>query len=77
MRRPAGFGFEGRYDYGVVGPVTNLASRFSSHAAAGQTLMSQRVLAEVEAAVEASAVGQIELKGFARPVVAYEIRGVR
>jgi class 3 adenylate cyclase len=25
-------GFEGRYDYGAVGPVTNLASRLSTHA---------------------------------------------
>ncbi len=69
-------GFEGRYDYGVVGPVTNLASRLSTHAAAGQTLISQRVLAEVESAVDATPVGEIELKGFARPVAAYELRGL-
>jgi hypothetical protein len=40
-------GFEGRYDYGAVGPVTNLASRLSAHAAAGQILIGQRVFAAV------------------------------
>jgi adenylate cyclase len=70
-------GFEGRYDYGVVGPVTNLASRLSTHAEPGQTLISQRVLAEVEGAVHASPVGAIELKGFARPVAAFDVRDLR
>lgn len=67
-------GFEGRYDYGAVGPVTNLASRLSTHAAMGQTLISQRVLAEIEDAVDASPVGEIELKGFRDAMVVYEVR---
>jgi class 3 adenylate cyclase len=70
-------GFEGRYDYGVVGPVANLASRLSMRAAAGQILIGQRLLAAVEAAVEAAPAGDLELKGFARPVAAYEVRGLR
>jgi class 3 adenylate cyclase/putative methionine-R-sulfoxide reductase with GAF domain len=70
-------GFEGRYDYGAVGPVTNLASRLSTHAATGQTLISQRVLAEIEDVVDASAVGEIELKGFRDAMVVYEVRGLR
>ena len=70
-------GFEGRYDYGVVGPVTNLAYRLCSRAEPGQTLISQRVFAEVERSVDASPVGEIQLKGFARPVAAYEVRSLR
>jgi class 3 adenylate cyclase/putative methionine-R-sulfoxide reductase with GAF domain len=70
-------GFEGRYDYGALGPVTNLASRLSTHAKAGQTLISQRVLAAVEDAVDAQPVGELELKGFARPVAAYEVSALR
>ena len=70
-------GFEGRYDYGALGSVTNLASRLSTHAKAGQILISQRVLADVEDAVEAEPVGEIELKGFSRPVAAYDVRGLR
>ncbi len=70
-------GFEGRHDYGALGPVTNLASRLSTHAQAGQTLISQRVLAVVEDAVDTQPVGELELKGFVRPVAAYEVRALR
>jgi class 3 adenylate cyclase len=69
-------GFEGRYDYGVLGPVTNLASRLSTSASAGQILIGQRVFAAVEESVEATLVDEVELKGFGRPVVAYEVRGL-
>ena len=69
-------GFEGRYDYGALGPVTNLASRLSTYATPGQVLISQRVFAEVENVVDAEPVGEIELKGFGRAVAAYEIRGL-
>ena len=70
-------GFEGRYDYGALGPVTNLASRLSTHAEAGQILIGQRLHAAVEEAVDATPVGELELKGFGRPVAAYEVRGLR
>jgi class 3 adenylate cyclase len=70
-------GFEGRYDYGALGPVTNLASRLSTHAAAGQVLIGQRAYGAVEEAVNATPAGDLELKGFARPVSAYEVRGLR
>jgi adenylate cyclase len=70
-------GFEGRYDYGALGPVTNLASRLSTHAKAGQILMGQRVFGAVEAAVDAHPFGELDLQGFARPITAYEVRGVR
>jgi class 3 adenylate cyclase/putative methionine-R-sulfoxide reductase with GAF domain len=69
-------GFEGRYDYGALGPVTNLASRLSTQAEPGQTLIAQRVFAAVEDAVEAEPVSELELKGFGRPVIAYEVRGL-
>ena len=69
-------GFEGRYDYGALGPVTNLASRLSTRAGAGQTLISQRVYATVEEAVDAEPIGALELKGFGRPVAAYAVRGL-
>jgi class 3 adenylate cyclase/putative methionine-R-sulfoxide reductase with GAF domain len=70
-------GFEGRYDYGALGPVTNLASRLSSKAAAGQILISQRVYAAVDDTIDAEPVGEIELKGFRDPVTAYEVRALR
>jgi len=70
-------GFEGRYDYGVLGPVANLASRLSTQAAAEQILIGQRLFAAVEDLVETAPAGNLELRGFARPVPAYEVRGLR
>ena len=70
-------GFEGRYDYGALGPVTNLASRLSSHAHVGQTLIGPRVYGAVEEAIDAVPVGELELKGFGRPIPAYEVRTLR
>ena len=70
-------GFEGRYDYGALGPVTNLASRLSTRAAAGQILIGQRLFAAVDEAVDTVPVGELELKGFGRPISAYEVRGLR
>ncbi len=61
-------GFEGRRDYGAVGNVTILASRLSSEAKGGQILANQRALSKVEEIVEAKPLGEIQLKGFARPV---------
>ncbi len=67
-------GFEGRYDYGALGSVTNLAARLSDEAAPGQILLSQRAFAALEGKVEAEPVNELNLKGFARPVRAYEVR---
>jgi adenylate cyclase len=57
-------GFEGRFGYAAVGSVVNMAARLGNAAAGGQVLISQRVFAEVEDAVEAEPVGELELKGF-------------
>jgi adenylate cyclase len=69
-------GFEGRYDYGVLGSVTNLASRLSTAADGRQTLIGQRAFGTIEELVEADPVGELELKGFGRPVSAYAVRGL-
>ena len=66
-------GFDGRYDYGVLGSVTNLASRLSDEAASGQILLSQRAYAALEEQVEAKPVADVPLKGFAQPVKAYDL----
>lgn len=66
-------GFEGRYDYGALGPVTNLAARLSTRASPRQILVGPRIYAAVEDDVEAAAIGEIELKGFGRQVTAYEV----
>jgi adenylate cyclase len=70
-------GFEGRSDYAAIGAVTNLASRLADEAAANQILITQRLYAEVENAVEVEPVGEFTLKGFQRPVVAYNVLAIR
>ncbi|MDQ3777495.1 MAG: GAF domain-containing protein [Actinomycetota bacterium] len=70
-------GFEGRYDYAALGSVTNLAARLSDAARAGQVLLSQRANAVLEDRVEATLVGELDVKGFARPVQVFELLRVR
>jgi class 3 adenylate cyclase len=69
-------GFEGRRDYGAIGNVTNLAARLCSEAQGGQVLVSQRVLGHIDGWVSAQPVGELSLKGFARPVSVFSVAGV-
>jgi adenylate cyclase len=70
-------GFQGRFDYGVIGSVVNLASRLCDEAASGQVLVNQRVFADVENLVRAEPVGDLTLKGYVRPVTAYNVVGLK
>jgi adenylate cyclase len=69
-------GFEGRYDYGMVGTAVIVASRLSSAAVAGQVLLNPRAYAEVEALVSVESVGDLPLKGFARPIPTVNVLGL-
>ena len=66
-------GFEGRWDYGAIGTVTNLASRLCGEAKPGQILISQRVAGGVEGVAAVEAIGELTLKGFQRPVKAFNV----
>jgi adenylate cyclase len=70
-------GFEGRWDYGAIGTVTNLAARLCGEAGAGQILVSGRVAAAVEALIEAQELGPLALKGLARPVPTWSVLVLR
>lgn len=70
-------GFEGRRDYGAIGSVCNLASRLCSEAKAGQILVSQRVFGFVEELVANEPVGELSLKGFRKPVSAFNVTGLK
>ncbi len=69
-------GFEGRSDYAAIGSVTNLAARLADEAAAGQVLIAQLLYAEVETDVDVEPVGEFILKGFQRPVAAFNVIAV-
>ncbi|MEZ0448558.1 adenylate/guanylate cyclase domain-containing protein [Cellulomonas sp. ICMP 17802] len=66
-------GFEGRSDYAAIGSVTNLAARLCAAAAAGQVLVSQRVFSAVEDRVDGRPMGELELRGFSRPVSTFAV----
>ena len=66
-------GFEGRWDYGAIGTVTNLAARLCGEAKPGQILVPRRFLGTVEDLVEVEPVGELSLKGFHRPVTTYNV----
>jgi adenylate cyclase len=70
-------GFEGRMDYGAVGKVTNLAYRLCDEAKGGQILTNEKTLCRIEGAVEAEPLERLHLKGFLRPIDAFNILGLR
>ena len=70
-------GFEGRYDYGMVGFAVITAARLSSAALANQILLSPRSYEDVEALVEVEPVGEIQLKGFSRPIAPMNVVRMR
>ncbi|MGH8718706.1 MAG: response regulator [Burkholderiales bacterium] len=70
-------GFEGRLDYGAVGTVTNLAARLCGEAKRGQILTNRKTLSEIEQWIEAEAIGELRLKGFANPILAFSISGLK
>jgi adenylate cyclase len=70
-------GFEGRLDYGAIGTVTNLAARLCGEARPGQVLVSQRVAGAVEDLAEVETIGELALKGFSKPVAAFNVTGLK
>jgi class 3 adenylate cyclase len=66
-------GFEGRWEYGAIGSVPNLAARLCGEAKPGEILIGQRVLAALDELVEVEEKGELALKGFHRPVPAYGV----
>ena len=68
---------QGYATIGAIGTVTNLAARLCGEAKPGQILISQRVFATAEELVIAEPIGELTLKGFQRPVKAYNVLGVK
>jgi len=70
-------GFEGRWDYGAIGTVTNLAARLCGEAKGGQILVSSRLASAVEDLVEIEEVGSLTLKGLQKPVPALNVIAIK
>ncbi len=69
-------GFEGRFDYAAIGSVTNMAARLCAEAKAWQILVTQRVMSESGEIAVGESVGELTLRGFGKPVRAFDIRGL-
>ena len=70
-------GFEGRWDYGAIGTVTNLAARLCGEARPGQILVSRRLHGALDVLIDVEPVGELTLKGFAKPVTAFNVLRAR
>ena len=57
--------------------MTNLSGRLCQEATDGQILISSAVYAEVERFVEAVSLGELTLRGFAKPLLAFRVLGLR
>ncbi len=71
------FGFEGRQDYSAIGSVVNLADRLCGEARGGQILIDRRTRAGLGEGADLEPVGPLALKGYAQPVPAFLLKGVR
>jgi adenylate cyclase len=69
-------GFEGRYEYGAIGSVVNLAARLCAAAQTWQILVTQRVLSGAKDYVVTTMAGDLDLRGFSRAVRAFDIKGL-
>jgi class 3 adenylate cyclase len=70
-------GFESRLDYAAVGTVVNLAARLCAEASDGQILIDAKVYAAVEDSVTVECIGELALKGFGRPIKAFNLAALR
>ncbi|MCH9013952.1 MAG: AAA family ATPase, partial [Proteobacteria bacterium] len=73
----SGTGSDAYREYTVTGSSVNLASRLQDKAEPGETLISQTVQRAVTDVVESAPMGAIEVKGFAEPVPAWRLEGLR
>jgi len=66
-------GEESRSDYTAVGERVNLGARIAASAVAGQILIDDETRRRIDGAFQTRPLAPLQLKGFAEPVVAYEV----
>jgi len=71
------FGSEDRVDYTIIGGEVNLAARLQAHAEVGAILIAHETYSLVKDEIKAVEQAPISVKGFARPIRCYTVRGSR
>lgn len=71
------FGTGNRLDYTILGTDVNLASRLESAARPGHILISDATYQLVKERIMCRSMGQIEVKGFNRPIAVHEVVDMR
>src|SRR5690554_1647766 len=71
------FGADMRMDYTIIGREVNLASRLESAAEAGEILISHETWSLTKDLVMCRDKGQLNVKGFSRPMQIYQVVGLR
>jgi len=72
----SGTGSTAHRQYTVTGDTVNLASRLQDRAKGGETLISDEVHRATQALVSCNAIGELEVKGFARPTMVWRLDGL-
>ncbi len=70
-------GYEGRLQYSVTGKVANLAARLCNEAKDGHILVDISVRSAVEMHADIEFIEELTLKGFSRPVKAFNVRNLK
>lgn len=69
-------GFDGRWDYAVIGSVANLSARLCGEAKPGETLLERKTLARLDGIARVDDAGVLMLKGFAKATQCFCLLGL-
>lgn len=66
-------GFQGRSEYTAIGSVVNLAARLCDRAENNQILIDNNVCTAIRSLLETESLGQLQPKGFSKPIELFNV----